>query len=313
MRPTARWFSLCPLVAMSAALLFTPPALAKAKVPKGPEIKLLEAGTGDKAPLRYALAKGARSAWTVKVTSESTLSGRALPTQTVVFELNLKVLRVDRKGTARCSVSVKSARLSPAKGLPAKTLEAINKKLDALKAVKGSATVDDRGRLLNYTRTGDKVPAALAPMLLLLDQQVAQAATPLPDAPVGDGASWKVVNHIRSNEIMLVQRARYTLVSRDLKRGIHTLRVAIEQSAAPQRVTLPGMPATLKTRLLSADGQGTSKLTVATDRLGTTGRSSVALKVAIEMTMGSNTAKAALSVNSVVSLAVAGPAPTKKR
>jgi len=300
-------------------LLLTVPssAQAKKKATVGPDMTLIEAGRGKKTPLRYTYKKGARTTWKVRVESNMKLSGRSMPVPQVLFESDLNVVAVDSKGTATCKFALSEAKIEALGNVPAKTLEGINAKLAPLKKVTGKATFDSRGRLVSYKRDPNKAVSEKGQLALLLasfDQQFRQATVPLPKDPVGKGARWKVTHKVVSNDITLNQENVYSLLERDGRKGTHTLAITIRQSAPAQVVKLPGVPPNMETRLLSADGEGKSKVTIMPDRVGAHGTSSVELALAIEMKMGKQSGKAALKLNTKVAL-LAGikSAPKKKK
>jgi hypothetical protein len=118
--------------------------------------------------------------------------------------------------------------------------------------------MDPRGRVTNATtKVPPTVPAQVAQMMGSMQQSLGQIVAPFPEEAVGPGASWDVATHASVNGITLDQTARYQLASIDGDRG--TAKISLTQTAAPQEIKAPGMPAGVVTKLrkLASTGAGT--------------------------------------------------------
>lgn len=295
-------------VAVAGALLLLAPAAlsktTKTAAAAGDSIVLSNAGSGTTSKLRYTFKKGAISAWSVSIGSDMTIAGMpAMVMPRVVFESNVTIKSVSKTGTATCHFKLTRAVVKPAGKITAKALTTINKKLKALTGVTGEATVDSRGRLVQYKRKAlSKKNAQLEVLLLNFDQAFGQITIPLPNEAVGKGATWVVDRKVVSNAISLRQKATYKLLKRGKPGGLHRIGVTVNQSAKPQKIQLPGMPPTLKTKLLRAEGSGNSKFSMLADRLGTDGTATTKLELAIEMQQGKQNGKAGVKLNTSIAL-----------
>lgn len=208
----------------------------KIELPKQESFALLDAGKGDKAPLRYALAPGALTyPIETKLRSRRLTGGvwtkpAAMPAIRDGFTIN--VAEPDKPLALRAIPGTLAKPSAEAQAYLA-TWRAIEKRVIAVK-------LDPRGLLSGVTfaddpdnKTSQRARDEVYSRLLAL-------AIPLPEEPVGVGAKWRVATVLRQHPAIVKQVATYTLVSRTAKRW--KIAVDIQRHGEQQTVLDPALP-----------------------------------------------------------------------
>jgi hypothetical protein len=210
-------------------------------------VKLLEAGSGEKKPLRYALAKGQEATMTSTGTIEmkTSVGGQEMPQKlpTMTSKMTATVTAISGSGDAAVGISY----MGPSAKTPAT----------------GSANINNRGiaNTFDLTIPADAT-AALKQQLEGTRQKSTQYFVPFPEEPVGVGAKWQVSQTITQQAMTIEQITVYTLKSRDGDAA--DMELAVTQSAAEQDIESPQMPG-MKIHLKSfkSTGSGTAKVSFA--------------------------------------------------
>jgi hypothetical protein len=246
-----------------------------------PVVTVLDPGNQPRRELRYDFAEGNTEQLVLQTTGRVVVSmeGQQLPateSPPLRFVMDIAVADVRDDGSARIEFETTSVDVSGDGGATAAAMG-----LDALQGLSGWSLVDTRG----YTRDGgiglSNASDQLAQVTDNLEQSLQQLSVPLPAEPVGEGAQWRVVGQVRSGALSLSQTALYTLASID---GDELELIAtLEQSATPQRIEVPGMPAGAAVATLeSLEGKGDS--TIRLDLRRVVPRSTLGMD--IDMTIG---------------------------
>lgn len=251
------------LTLASAALALLLPAAAIADA--SPEVELLDAGKGKKRALRLSPKKGSAQthAMTMDMQMSMSLGGRSMPAMkmpTSKMTMVTKVVDV-KEGLIRYAFEISDVSVDDAPGLPPGQVEAMRTAVAGVKGAKGSATVDPRGRTMEADFELPKgAPPAAQQMAENLRQAVQQLSAPLPKAPVGVGAKWRVSTRLDQMGFPMAQIVTYELKS--LKGDQATLKMSIEQKTTATQVSLPGLPPGTKAELLKLDSAGAGEMRV---------------------------------------------------
>ncbi|MBD2356495.1 hypothetical protein H6G41_18000 [Tolypothrix sp. FACHB-123] len=234
-------------------------------------VELLNPGTGDKQQLRFQPQVNFQqtSNMTMKIDMEMLIAGQALPSikqPATVATIQSKVTNIDANGDIHFEFSYSDIDLVGDTNLPPQLLNQLRSQIQKLRGVKGTAIVDNRG----YTKkTNMDVPTGLDPNLKQMMQQmlssIEQFSSPLPQEAVGIGSQWRVSSTLNLGGMNFQQITTYQL--ENLKDGVATLKVGVEQIASPQKLTTPGLPKGVTLNLKSYKGTGQGQIIMALNQL----------------------------------------------
>ena len=222
-----------------AVVVMDEPAL---ELPHQESFRLLDAGHGARAALRYALAAG-----TAAFTARTVLLSRHLEGgQPFSAPVALPAIR---DGFAITTAADHPDRLA----LHALTGEAAATTTDAdaylaawratLEGRHLAVTVDDRGGFTAIRFDDDPTGARSEQARDELVARLLTTIVPLPAEPVGAGASWRVVTILRQGPAFARQTATYTLTSRTTGgAAAWRLHVKLQRIGREQRLADPALP-----------------------------------------------------------------------
>lgn len=177
----------------------------------------------------------------------------------IEMKMDLHITSVSDTGDFRYEFNLAGVDIKDAPGTMPELREAMKGAMAGMVGLSGHSVVSNRGEV---REAGFKVPPNATPQVKQtldgMQQSIQQIAIPFPEEAVGVGARWKVTSKLAQvNGIALNQESTYEIVERDgdtLK-----MKTAIVQSAPPQQIKAPGMPATasvfLESMASSGDGQ----------------------------------------------------------
>jgi hypothetical protein len=209
------------------------------ELPRRESFQLLDPGKGARSPLRYALAAG-----TASVIVQTTLSSRHLERDAFTRPTTLPAIRdgfaitvaADRPhelalrgltGEAAAETPETRAYLAPWQAL--------------LQNRRITVNVDERGAFSAVAFDDDPTGARSARGRDELVQRLLALIVPLPDEPVGVGASWRVVTILRQGPAYAKQTATYTL--RAQGPAGWKLHARLQRVGEEQRIADPSLPA----------------------------------------------------------------------
>ena len=208
------------------------------ELPRRESLQLLDPGRGARSTLRYALAAG-----TMSVLVETRLSSRHLERDAFTRPTALPAIR---DGFAITVAAGDSHQLS-LRGLPGEAAETPETRayLAAWRALLQdrsiTVAIDERGAFSAITFTDDPRGARSDKARDELVQRLLALIVPLPDEPVGVGASWRAVTILRQGPAYAKQTATYTLRARSARRW--KLHAKLQRVGEEQRITDPSLPA----------------------------------------------------------------------
>jgi len=213
-------------------------------------------------PLRYRVAKGTRTHLEVVLDVDVDAGGQGgtLPSFVMTTELAIDDVLADGTAKLRATIVDMTTRDREGSLVPAAQLD------DAMQLMRGlvtTGTLASNGALRELAiEPGDRrLPPALATQIDNLSRSIEQIAMPLPDEPVGLGASWTQQKTFEQGGLELTTTTTFTLVSREGGRFAFTSRT--ELGGKDQTVTQNGTTV----RVSGLRGEGTGKGTVDLARL----------------------------------------------
>lgn len=259
-------------------------ALCSATAHAASTVQLVDAGATPHAPLRYQFEAGSIQRATLRTDMQTSLSmgGQQVPTGPVPpmrMTLSLRVAEVRADGTARMEFEVLSAQADGSSPQSAQ----VNKALAGAAGLAGSYLLDQQGRFIGniIPRAGTRQQAS-GELLAQLQENLQQMAAPFPDAPVGQGARWRVTTLNSNGGIRLSQTAEYTLRARSGNR------IELDMKMVETSVDAGGgLPPGTKLESVTVEGGGSTSIDVA--GLVPTGTSAVRTAVTVSGAAGATT------------------------
>ena len=237
--------------------------------------------------LRYRLASDAERTVvaTIRVTSRTLTGGTwSEPVELPAIRHGVAVQAERAAGGPRLRLRPLAIEIDPE--APTAALEAAAAQAERWRPIAGrrvTATVDDRGRIaaLAFADTPNDTGAPSPtpePARDELWQWLLGAVVPLPDEPVGVGATWEVKSVLRLGTATIQQLGRYRLVAADADRL--TVEVLVRRIGEPQAADAAGLPPGSIAELVGLFREAKGTLTVSTgDGLPLGGTLDVELRV----------------------------------
>lgn len=218
------------------------------------KITVITTGTGPKRALRYKAVAGSKERldMTMKMSVEVALPGegsQAMDTPAVNMGMNIDITSVAPNGDIGLALVFTDVSMVGT-GVPPGVL-------DPLKGLSAAMTMTPRGLVKEMKFDESKI---VDPMMkqVLSSSGLDRLAAPMPEEEVGVGAKWVVEQALDANGIQMTQKSTFEVVAMDATSVTMTL--ALEQSAAEQRVSPPGMPAAVVATIVDMKGAGTGQM-----------------------------------------------------
>ena len=241
-------------------LLFVVAASPPVRAGDAPTVEVLTPGAAPHAALRYRPTVGAVQTVTLTMQTRMTVTvgGSPAPSRVLpelVMGMRLKVTDASKDGFSY-SFRLTALKIKRSKGAPAEAAAAMKKALEGFDKISGTASVTPRGFVRSFHLTVPKdTPKPLVEVLGSLEKSMNQITAPLPDAPVGVGARWKVSQTVAQPGLRITNETVVGLVARDGDQI--RLTMTITQRGSAEKVATAEKPAA---ELLGSkgDGSGTS-------------------------------------------------------
>lgn len=263
-------------VAAAPAFAQTPQDVPSVKFEQ-PTVTVLSTGSGPKRPLRYKALSGTKERLDLTMLMSMAMdmgSGeQKMDAPPMRMALDMDVTNVAANGDITYTFTFVEASMD-GPGLPAGAF-------DAIKGLKGTATMSNRGfvRAMAFDEA-----AGVNPMIgqLMSSSGIDRMSAPLPEEPLGVGAKWDVAQSVESGGMRLDQKTIFEITAMDATSA--TMAVTLDQRAANQTLTPPGMPSGAEATLVSMAGTGTGRITIADGSV--TPLSDMTIKSAMTMDVG---------------------------
>jgi hypothetical protein len=221
-------------------------------VPRILREELLDAGRGPRQRLRYRLAPPAHTlvatarvtshgyeggTWAEPITLAPVREGFAVDPSAGSGPVHVRglVAELERSGQSDAAVAAADAYLARWRAL--------------LERRRADVAVDERGRTGAVTLVGDTAGASTDDLTDELVQRWVGLVVPLPEAPIGVGARWKVATALRAGGAAITQTAVYRLARVERDRWI--VEVELTRLGRPQAIDVPGLPAGATAELIA--------------------------------------------------------------
>jgi hypothetical protein len=238
---------------------------AKAAPAADPQVKLLEAGAAPRHKLRLHPKAGDKQTadLTFRIAIDTQAAGgpggpMKMPPMKVALQLTVKSVSSD--GRVAYDLLISDAGVGDDPDAMPQLVDQIKSSMAGLKGISGTGVVTDRG--FNRGVEMNTPPGADAQLHQALEQAkeaVSRMAAPLPEEPVGAGASWRFDQPIKSQGMTINQTITYQLVSQEGDRL--TAKTSIVQSAAEQKLQAPAEMQGADLKLLKMEGHGDGTVT----------------------------------------------------
>ncbi|MEZ4321502.1 MAG: DUF6263 family protein [Myxococcota bacterium] len=262
------WLPVIPrtLVALFVAVVvFVLPASAADNV----QIKLLEAGSGEKIQLRATPKKGTSESLVMLMNIDMAMDMGGMgkmPATLPQMKMVMKADVTDVKGDQiHYTFTLTEASISK-DGADPMMIAAMEPELAKMVGTKGNVVVNDRG----VTQSAKIIPPEGTSTEEMgqfenMQKSMNHASAPLPVEPVGVGAKWSVTTGMQENGIALQQVVTYTVKS--IQGRVVTLDTALVQNADQQKLSPAGMPPGSEASLDSLKSTGTGQTVIDLDHL----------------------------------------------
>lgn len=231
-----------------------------------PSVRLMSPGAEPRAPLAYDLEQGSKHKLDMgmDMLMSIRMGEQAVPATSVpriVMGLDMLIAEKGALGDWKVDANLNRASIEP-KGDQQKAIAAqMGASIDGMKGMRMSYWVTPKGHVRDVKLDlPESFPAQAQQMLQGMNQSFESMMAPLPEDPVGIGATWEVVTRVASSGADLVQFATYTLKKKTGSKAL--LEVQVKQLAAKATITAPGLPAGALARLLvfKSEGSGTNEI-----------------------------------------------------
>jgi hypothetical protein len=230
-----------------------------------PAVTLLSAGAVPRTALRYVVPATYKERLSMKMVMGMAMEmgGMSMPGMSmpaITMTADIAVTAVSPGGDITYTLAFSGATVDTAGADP--TVVAALQGLDAsMKASKGTATVSNRGVSRGFTfDLGTAANPQFAQMMNSASSTLQNLSMPLPEDEVGAGARWEVRQTLSSNGVKTFQKNTMELVAFDGRTA--TLKTTIEQTAPPQAISNPAMPAGADVQLERLSGTGTGAISL---------------------------------------------------
>lgn len=230
------------------------------------KVELIDAGTAPLQPLRYSPRVGETQSavMTISIGMTMSMAGNAMPAQIIPAQkvtFDTTVENIDADGDITFSFIYTGAEVVVDPKKPSPMAPMLKEMIKSLVGATGSATITNRG----ITKSAEfNIPEGMAPqMKQMLDgmkESMNRISSPVPSELIGLGAKWKVTQDLVANGIHMLQTSNHEITK--LGTGGFTMKINVTQSADPQEIKNPSLPAetTLKLVSLDTNGEGTSQV-----------------------------------------------------
>lgn len=276
--------------------------------PGGPAtVTLASPGAEPRTRLRYKVAAGLKETMSLTTAIGLTMSmeGMAMPAMDLPLmklTADMAVTGVAPNGDITYDVAFTGMTAEATPGMDPSVAAMMQSAGDGITALKGSVTISDRGVNRAATINVDKVTDPnLRQTLGAIASSLESMSMPMPEEAVGVGARWEVRQAIKAGGAQTFQRVECELASVDAQGA--TIRIKVEQTAPPQGISNPALPAGTTVNIEKLAGTGTGTIALRFNSLVPTSEMSSSTAMAMAMDLGGQTQR--MAVDTKVKLSIA--------
>lgn len=238
-----------------------PPGFADRVLPDGAPMRvaLLTQGAEPRQPMRYGYKLGASRTTVLLLHPEFTREDE-MASDVKLPDLAMRItLTVGHRDDAGARIDGRFDDILVASELPKEVDRgALDRALAATKKLQLVLSVDDHGRIRSFeTKGGDPADPGPAQLVEQMKTGIGSLLVPLPDEPIGLGATWQGVSRV-SGRTPLLQFTTYTLSS--FASGVFDAESRASLFAVEERLDVPAGPAKVDDFSASAEGRTRASL-----------------------------------------------------
>ena len=254
-----------------------------------PTVTVASTGAGPKKALRYVIPAGQKATMEInlKMGMSMNMAGMAMPMDMPGMKMtaDAAVTQVDPNGDITYTLAFTGLTIEAAADANPAVAAALQGAAANITSMKGTSTISSRGVTKSAKmEVGDPT---MQQMLGQMTSTIENLSNPFPEEAVGVGAKWEVRQAITSGGQTSFTKTEYELMAMD--GNTVTLNTKMEQTAPPQSVSNPALPAGTEIALekLSGTGTGTTKITL--NSLVPTVEANSSINTSMVMSMGGAT------------------------
>jgi len=269
-------------------------------------VKILAAGADPKTPLRYKVPAGFKTSGAVSLAMglSMNMGGMALPAMDLPgmkMMFDVAVTGVTPAGDVTYDLAFTDMTTEAAPGLDPSVAAMIQGSAAAIKEVKGTATISNRGLVRSTTFDLSKMSDPnLKQALQQVSGQLEGMAVPLPEEAVGVGARWEARQAVNAGGMATYVRTEYELVS--VTGTTVQLRLKAETMAPPQAVTNAMLPPDTQVQVEKLTGTNTGTSTLRLDALVPTSETSGTTNTTMSLTMAGQSQQMGMDIKMKASI-----------
>ncbi len=266
-------------------------------------VTLLEPGAAPRKALRYTIPAGqkARADMTMNMSMAMNAAGMSMPMDFPGMKMTMAVAVTGVAPNGDITYDLGFTGLtfdSSADANP--TIAAALQPLQAsITSIKGSTTISSRG--VTKSSKMEAADPSLQQMLGSVTSTAENLSMPFPEETVGVGARWEVRTTASSGGQTIFQKSIYQVVS--IEGSTVSLKVTSEQTAPPQSVSNPALPAGSEMYMDKMAGSGTGTTVIHLDSLVPT--SEMNSESSMSMTMNLGGQSQAITTDSKIKITIA--------
>jgi hypothetical protein len=263
------------------------PAMEGYPVAGAPSIvKLLAPGAEPRTALRYTVPAGQKTNADMTMTMSMAMNagGMSVPMDLpgMTIAMSLAVTGVAANGDITYDVAFTGLTIDTSTTANPAIAAALQPLQASITSIKGTTTISSRG-----VTKSTKMETADASIQQLMNQMTSSAenlSSPLPEEAVGVGAKWEVRQTTSTGGQTTFQKSVYEIVS--MNGSTVSLKVTTEQTAPPQSISTPGLPAGAEMYLEKMAGTGEGTVVMKLDSLVPTSDMNMASSMAMSVSVG---------------------------
>jgi hypothetical protein len=252
-----------------------------------PAITLLSTGAAPRAALRYKVPAGtkARTEMSTAMGMTMEMAGMALPemklpTMKMVVDISVDAVAPNGDMTFTSGVSSMTFDATGVDPTIAAGMAGMNTDLSS---VKTSGTMSNRG-ITNQKLELDKITdPALKQMMDTAGTALQSISFPLPEEPVGIGAKWEIRQRMAASGVETMAKQTVEVIA--IQGSKVTLKVTVDQTAPPQQMKNPALPAEAEVSLLKFTGTGTTTSVLDLVSLSSEGEGTMSMAMVMQVKM----------------------------
>ncbi len=256
---------------------------AEAVPEKKEGVRLLDAGAEPRELLRYDIPADSEASLDM-IMAMRMKHPQEMEIPAITIKMHLTDVKVDPEGFQYRFSFDEPTVAKDAPDVPADRREELRRDLAPMGELGGHASLDRRGMIRDVSISELTGHPELNQFINELEQSIRTMTMPLPEEPVGVGASWEMIETQHLNELTFQQHTKMTLRERDGGRLV--IESDVSQSADTQEIPNPQLPPDAKmiVREMTGSASGVSYVDLGSllPYRPTTSKSSTSMKTEIQ-------------------------------